>query len=373
MVSSSNPKHPIGSAAMQPGASEGSSASLQAIKPLHGFKVIELHAIGPVPFAGYILGQLGAQVIRVSPPADPQLGVGVSERFDLLNSNKSAQALDLKRSEGLAALEVLLADADLLLEGFRPGVLERLGLNPEALLARHPRLVIGRLSGWGERGVWADRAGHDINYLAVAGILHAIGPAQTPVVPLNVVGDFGGGTMHLLLGVLCALLRRSQSGQGMVVSTSILAASVGLTPMFYGLIAAGIWDLKRENNLLDGAAPFYRVYRCQDERFVAVGAIEAKFYRELLRLTGLEGQIDPSQQHDRQSWPATIEAFGEVFARKTRDEWACLAEQTDACLAPVLDFIEASQYAHNLDNGLYERSAEHAFVRPGQVLSFGCL
>ncbi len=369
-MSSLNPKHPIGSAAMQPEASQGRLAPLEAMKPLQGFKVVELHAIGPVPFAGYILGQLGAQVIRVSPPADPQLGVGVSERFDLLNSNKSAQALDLKTSDGLATLEVLLRDADLLLEGFRPGVLERLGLDPKSLLARHPRLVIGRLSGWGERGVWANRAGHDINYLAVAGILHAIGPAQTPVVPLNLIGDFGGGTMHLLLGVLCALLKRSQSGQGMVVSTSILAASVGLTPMFYGLIAAGIWHLQRENNLLDGAAPFYRVYRCQDDKYVAVGAIEAKFYRELLRLTGLEGQLDPSKQHDRRSWPATIDAFCAVFARKTRDEWASLAEQSDACVAPVLDFIEASQYAHNLDNALYEHDAAHAFVRPGQVLGF---
>ncbi|NDB13525.1 MAG: CoA transferase, partial [Betaproteobacteria bacterium] len=252
------------------------------MKPLMGFRVIELHAIGPVPFAGYILAQLGARVIRLSPPTDPQLGVGVSPRFDILNSNKEAQALDLKSPAGITGLETLLTEADVLLEGFRPGVLERLGLEPKALLARHPKLVIGRLSGWGDRGVWAPRAGHDINYLAVAGILHAIGPVHAPSVPLNVVGDFGGGTMHLLLGVLSALLRRSLSGHGGVVSTSILAASVGLTPMFYGLIAAGIWTMQRENNLLDGAAPFYRTYRCLDDKYVAVGAIEAKFYRELL-------------------------------------------------------------------------------------------
>ena len=358
---------------MQPGTDQAACSPLQAIKPLQGFKVVELHAIGPVPFAGYILAQLGAQVIRVSPPSDPQLGVGVAARFDLLNSNKSAHALDLKSRQGLDALDVLLEDADLLLEGFRPGVLERLGLEPKTVLERHPRLVIGRLSGWGQQGIWADRAGHDINYLAVAGILHAIGPSQTPVVPLNLIGDFGGGTMHLLLGVLCALLQRSQSGKGMVVSTSILAASVGLTPMFYGLIAAGIWHLQRENNLLDGAAPFYRVYRCADDKYVAVGAIEAKFYRELLKLTGLEGKLDAGKQHDRASWPASAEALAQAFAGKTRDQWASLAERVDACVAPVLDFIEASQYAHNLDNALYEQGEQQAFVRPGQVLGFSRL
>ncbi len=372
-MSSSNPKHPTGSAAMQPGTDQADCSPPETIKPLQGFKVVELHAIGPVPFAGYILAQLGAQVIRVSPPSDPQLGVGVSARFDLLNSNKAAHALDLKSRQGLDALEVLLKDADLLLEGFRPGVLERLGLEPKTVLERHPRLVIGRLSGWGQQGIWADRAGHDINYLAVAGILHAIGPSQTPVVPLNLIGDFGGGTMHLLLGVLCALLQRSQSGRGMVVSTSILAASVGLTPMFYGLIAAGIWDLQRENNLLDGAAPFYRVYRCADDKYVAVGAIEAKFYRELLKLTGLEGKLDASKQHDRASWPASIKALAEAFAGKSRDQWASLAERLDACVAPVLDFIEASQYAHNRDNALYEQGEQQSFVRPGQVLGFSRL
>ena len=358
---------------MQPGTDQPACSPVESIKPLQGFKVVELHAIGPVPFAGYILAQLGAQVIRVSPPSDPQLGVGVSARFDLLNSNKSAHALDLKSRQGLDALDVLLEDADLLLEGFRPGVLERLGLEPKTVLERHPRLVIGRLSGWGQQGIWADRAGHDINYLAVAGILHAIGPSQTPVVPLNLIGDFGGGTMHLLLGVLCALLQRSQSGKGMVVSTSILAASVGLTPMFYGLIAAGIWHLQRENNLLDGAAPFYRVYRCADDKYVAVGAIEAKFYRELLKLTGLEGRLDASKQHDRASWTASAEALAQAFAGKTRDQWASLAERVDACVAPVLDFIEASQYAHNLDNALYEQGEQQAFVRPGQVLGFSRL
>ena len=380
MTCSSSSGHPIGDAAGQNETLTGQGQRFDPMKPLSGFRVIELHAIGPVPFAGYILAQLGAQVTRINPPADPQLGVGVSQDFDLLNSPKEACAIDLKTAAGLEALDSMLAHADVLLEGFRPGVLERLGLDPQALLARHPRLVLGRLSGWGDKGVWAQRAGHDINYLAVSGILNAIGPSHTPVIPLNLVGDFGGGTMHLLLGVLCGLLRRSQCGQGLVVTTSILAASVGLTPMFYGLIAAGVWNLHRENNVLDGAAPFYRVYRCLDERYVAVGAIESKFYRELLKLTGLEHQLDPGRQHDRTSWPAKIEAFAKVFLSRTRNDWASLAESTDACVTPVLDFIEASQYAHNLDNRLFvfagagqggaADSHEAGFVHPAQVVSF---
>jgi len=382
MALSFNSEHAMGDAAEENETATDQAQAFDPMKPLSGFCVIELHAIGPVPFAGYILAQLGARVFRISPPADPQLGVGVSQDFDLLNSNKVACTLDLKSAQGIAALEAMLADADVLLEGFRPGVLERLGLDPKGLLSQHPGLVIGRLSGWGDKGVWAQRAGHDINYLAVSGILHAIGPSHTPSIPLNLIGDFGGGTMHLLLGVLSGLLRRSQCGQGLVVSTSILAASVGLTPMFYGLIAAGVWNLHRENNLLDGAAPFYRVYRCQDDRYVAVGAIESKFYRELLKLTALEHQLDPGRQHDRASWPASIEAFGRTFMTKTRNEWASLAQSTDACVAPVLDFIEASAYGHNLDNRLFEHPDSNgqpsgqakgrgaAFVHPSRVLNF---
>jgi alpha-methylacyl-CoA racemase len=325
------------------------------MQPLAGLKVVELHAIGPVPFAGYLLAQYGAKVIRVSPPADPGLGVEVAPAFDLLNSNKEALTLDLKSAEALGEIERLLANADVLLEGFRPGVLKRLGLNPEALRLRHPRLVIGRLSGWGEHGILAPRAGHDINYLAVSGILHAIGSAETPEIPLNLIGDFGGGTMHLLVGVLAALLRRSLTGEGMVVSTSILAASLGLTPMLYGLLAAGVWTLRRRDNILDGAAPYYRVYRCSDGKHVAVGAIEGRFYRALLELTGLRGQLDPAHQNNRAQWPQAIAAFTRVFATRDRDSWAREAEQCDCCLAPVLDLIEASHYPHNLDNRLFQR------------------
>ncbi len=335
--------------------------------PLAGLSVIELHAIGPVPFAGQLLRTLGADVVRVSPPDDPRLGVAVRPKHDLLNTGKTVLRLDLKRSEGLHALRERLANADILIEGFRPGVLERLGLAPTDLLARYPRLVIGRLSGWGSAGALAPRAGHDINYLAISGALNAIGPAARPVPPLNLVADFGGGAMHLAVGVLARLIQRGIHGRGGVVDTSILAGTVGLTPMFHGLIADGAWTLAREANLLDGAAPFYRVYRCADDRFVAVGALEPKFYRELLEVVGLKGEVDPATQYQPATWAATAARFDERFAEKPRDEWARLAEPRDACLSPVLDFDEATRYPHSLANGLF---AAEPFAQPGAMLNF---
>ncbi|HLT28161.1 MAG TPA: CaiB/BaiF CoA-transferase family protein [Zeimonas sp.] len=341
---------------------------IESSQPLAGLTVVELHAIGPVPFAGQLLRSLGARVLRVSPPADPGLGVRVPPQYDLLNTGKEERALDLKEAAGLEALHAELAGADVLLEGFRPGVLERLGLAPATLLERHPRLVIGRLSGWGSRGALAPRAGHDINYLARAGVLHAIGTRNEPVVPLNVVADFGGGAMHLLVGVLASLVQRSVTGRGGTVETSILAGTVGLTPMFYGLLAGGVWNLERANNLLDGAMPFYRVYRCADDRFVAVGALEPKFYRELLDVTGLAGEIDASEQYKAATWPETARKFEQRFATRTRDDWARVADERDACLAPVLDFIEAARDPHNLANGLYRAQP---FPQPDTTIRFG--
>ena len=335
--------------------------------PLAGLKVIELHAIGPVPFAGQLLRTLGAEVTRVSPPNDPGLGVDMPAEYDLLNAGKQALHLDLKDPAGLSRLRELAAGADVLIEGFRPGVLERLGLAPDALLAGNPRLVIGRLSGWGSAGPLAPRAGHDINYLALAGVLQAIGPAETPVPPLNLVADFGGGAMHLLVGVLAKLVARSIGGRGGVVETSILAGTVGLTPMFYGMLAGGLWNLSRANNLLDGSVPFYRVYRCADGRFVAAGALEPKFYRELLDVTGLGGELDPKDQYRPKSWPAAIERFTARFAQKSRDEWAALAQDRDCCLSPVLDFAEAARHPHNAANRLF---GDDGFAKPAPVIRF---
>ncbi len=335
--------------------------------PLAGLTVVEMHAIGPVPFAGHLLRSIGARVIRVSPPADPGLGVARPDEFDVLNHGKELRKLDLKSADGLAALHELLGSADVMLEGFRPGVLERLGLAPATLLERHPRLVIGRLSGWGLRGEWSDRAGHDINYLALCGVLNAIGTGETPVAPLNVVGDFGGGAMYLLVGVLAKLVQRSMHGRGGTVETSILAGSVGLTPMFYGMLASGMWNLQRANNLLDGSTPYYGVYRTKDDRFVAVGALENKFFRELLKMTGLEGEIEADRQTDKRTWPAMKAKLAARFAEHTRDEWAALAVRCDACVAPVLDFIEATANRHNVDNALYRAEP---FPQTARILEF---
>jgi alpha-methylacyl-CoA racemase len=332
---------------------------------LTGLKVVELHAIGPVPFAGMILQSLGAQVTRISPPNDPGLGLGLDPRFDVLNAGKTVCRLDLKAPGQLAQLRQQLADADVLLEGFRPGVLERLGLAPNDLLRAYPRLVIGRLSGWGDQGELAMRAGHDINYLALSGALAAIGPADHPVAPLNLVADFGGGAMHLLVGVLAQLVQRGITGRGGVVTTSILAGTIGLLPMFYGMLAGGRWRLARSANLLDGGAPFYRVYACADGRHVAVGAIEPKFYRELLELTELSGTLRVDDQYLESAWPQATAALAGAFARRNRDEWARLAAARDCCVSPVLDLVESAAHAHNRANRLF---TDREFALPDRII-----
>jgi alpha-methylacyl-CoA racemase len=335
--------------------------------PLEGLNVIELQAIGPVPFAGMILRSLGAKVTRVISPVDAGLGVPIKSEFDLLNGGKVINTIDLKSVEGLAALKKTLAQTDVLLEGFRPGVLERLGLAPVTLMAEFPRLVIGRLSGWGAQGELSERAGHDINYLAMAGVLHAIGHRAQPEVPLNVVADFGGGAMHLLIGIMSKLIERSIKGKGGLAETSILAGTVGLTPMFYGMMAAGRWNTKRENNILDGALPFYRVYPTKDGKHIAVGALENKFFRALLKLVDLETSIDPTRQNSPETWADMAKQLGEKFAQKTRDEWALEAKKVDACVSPVLDFLEAAAHPHNLANDYY---TQHPFAKPLQTIRF---
>lgn len=347
------------------GNPDGPTADL----PLTGLKVVELQAIGPVPFAGMLLAQLGASVTRVVAPVDPGRGIELDPRFDLLNLGKTEAVLDLKAASGRPALDALLASADVLIEGFRPGVLERLGLAPATLVARFPRLVIGRLSGWGDRGPMASMAGHDINYLAIAGLLDSCGPAERPIPPMNLVADFGGGAMYLVTGVLARLVRRGIDGRGGLVDTSIIAGTVGLTPFVYGLLAGGRWQLGREANLLDGRAPFYRTYACADGRFVAVGPLEAKFYRIFLDVIGLAGEIDPARQYDETTWPDQTRRFAGRFAQKTRDEWTALADGTDACLTPVLDLVEASHHPHSQANG-WHRHDDGFPVPTAAVLRF---
>lgn len=311
--------------------------------PLQGLRVIELGGIGPVPHAAMILGDQGADVVRVQRPdghwlADPAR--------DHLLRNRSVHALDLKNAADREKVRDLATHADLVLEGFRPGVVERLGLGPDELIAGNPRLIYGRMTGWGRGGPLGDAVGHDINYIAANGVLHAIGPHdEPPVAPLNLVGDFGGGSMLLLVGVLAALWERERSGRGQVVDAAMVDGSAVLTQAIWAWRGLGQWSDDRERNLLDGAAPFYRCYRCADERYVAVGAIEPVFYTDLLTGLGLIPE-DLPEQNDQAAWPKVTELFAAVFATRERDEWGSVFADLDACVTPVLTFAEAPAHPH---------------------------
>jgi alpha-methylacyl-CoA racemase len=302
--------------------------------PLNGLRVVELAGIGPVPFAGMLLADLGAEVVRV----DRTDGSRPAAAHRILDRGRRAVALDLKQPSSVETVMTLVADSDVLIEGYRPGVAERLGLGPDECLARNPRLVYGRMTGWGREDT---TAGHDINYLARSGVLDAIGRAGgPPVPPLNLLGDFAGGALPLVVGILAALYERERSGLGQVVDASIVNGVANLTGMVLALAAVGQWAPTRGTNLLDSGAPFYDVYPCADDRYVAVGAIEEPFYRALLSGLGL----DPSSVPDRtdpSSWPSLRRVFAERFAARTRDEWAAVFAGTDACVTPVLTLAEA--------------------------------
>ena len=321
--------------------------------PLVGMKVLELESLGPVPFCGMLLADLGADVLLVDRPTDPGLGFERERASDVMLRGRRSVTLDLKSAAGVAAALELAARADALIEGFRPGVLERMGLDPAVLLARNPRLVVGRMTGWGQDGPLAPRAGHDIDYIALSGALHAIGHAGgRPVPPLNLVGDFGGGGMLLGFGVLAALIEAQRSGQGQVVDAAMVEGAGLLTAMIWGMAAAGRWSGRRGENVLDSGAPWYDTYETADGRFVAVGAIEARFYAELLLRMGLAQAALPAQ-HDRAGWPILRARFAEVFRARTRDEWCRVFEGSDACLAPVLSFAEAKAHPHNVARGAH--------------------
>jgi len=316
--------------------------------PLEGVKVLEFEAIGPAPFCGMMLADMGADVLLVDRPADPGLGLGPQRRFDTLLRGRRSITLDLKSPEGGAVARELSRKADVVLEGFRPGVMERLGLGPDALLAINPKLVYGRMTGWGQDGPLAPRAGHDINYIALSGALHAIGrTGGAPVPPLNLVGDFGGGGMLLAFGVACALIEAHRSGRGQVVDAAMVEGASLLTAMFWGLRAGGQWSDTRGENVLDTGAPWYDVYETRDGKYVAIGAIEPKFYAELLARTGLANEALPAQD-DRARWPDLRRRFEQIFAGKTRDEWCAIFEGSDACFSPVLTFDEAKGHPHNI-------------------------
>jgi alpha-methylacyl-CoA racemase len=341
--------------------------------PLAGIKVLEFESIGPAPFAGMLLADMGADVLVVDRPAGTDLGLKRERWYDVMMRGKRSVTLDLKKEKSKEISLELITRADALIEGMRPGVMERLGLGPEAALARNPRLVYGRMTGWGQDGPLAPRAGHDINYIALAGVLHAFGrKGEAPVPPLNLIGDFGGGGMLLGFGVACALIEASRSGRGQVVDAAMVEGASLLAAMFSGFLKAGTWSETRGDNILDTGAPWYDVYETKDGKYVSIGAIEARFFEELIQRLKL-GAVAP--QHERARWPEMRAMFAKAFKSKTRDEWCKVFEGSDACFAPVLSWSEARRDPHNVSRksffemaGVEQPSPAPRFSRtPGEV------
>lgn len=314
--------------------------------PLSGVKIVEFDAIGPVPLAAMILADLGAEVIRITRPAAMGAGAWDDVGGAVLHRDRDFLAMDLKDPDDRERLLDVIALADGLIEGLRPGVMERLGLGPDICQARNPRLVYGRMTGWGQTGPLAKSAGHDINYIAITGALHAMGrPEEPPPVPLNLVGDYGGGTMFLVTGMLAGLLSARNTGKGQVVDACITDGVASLMSLFHAWLPSGLWRDQPSANLLDGAAPFYRCYRCADGRDVAVGCLEPQFFALMIERLGLTDR--GYDQQDRSGWPAMQADFAAVFATKSRDEWAEVFAGTDACVTPVLSMTEAPGHPHN--------------------------
>ncbi|MGO9453190.1 MAG: CaiB/BaiF CoA transferase family protein [Candidatus Binataceae bacterium] len=336
--------------------------------PLTGYRVIELAGIGPGPMCAMLLSDMGADVLRIDRLSSAGLGISMRAKFDVLNRGRRSVALDLKKPEAIEAVLRLIEKADALIEGFRPKVMERLGLGPDVCLARNPRLIYGRMTGWGQEGPMAEAAGHDINYIAMTGALHSIGrKGDRPLPPLNLVGDFGGGALYLALGVVAGLLEAQKSGKGQVVDAAMVDGASSLMTAIYGIKAAGVWTNERGDNLLDTGAHFYEVYETSDGKYVSIGSIEAKFYDELLELSGLKGQELPHQM-DRTAWPALKERLTAIFKSKTRDEWCKIMEGSDVCFAPVLSMEEAPQHPHNRHRGTFVE--QDGVVQPGPAPRF---
>jgi alpha-methylacyl-CoA racemase len=322
--------------------------------PLNGIKVIELAGIGPGPYAGQLLADMGADVVVIDRPGNAIVPKGVDGR------GKRSIVLDLKKPEAVDALLKLIATADVLIEGLRPGVTERMGVGPDACAAVNPKLIYGRMTGWGQTGPWSQMAGHDINYISMTGVLNAIGKdGEPPVPPLNMVGDFGGGSMFLVTGILAALLERVTTGKGTVVDAAIIDGTHSLMSFVHGMAGLGQWQAKREGNLLDGAAPFYRCYTTADGKFMAVGCIEPQFFAAMMERLPINAEAYGGQ-HDRSKWAAQHQMLEAVFASKSRDDWAEIFALTDACVTPVLDYIEAAAHPAN--------AARNAVVNDGHWL-----
>ena len=327
--------------------------------PLSGLKILEFEAIGPGPFCGMMLADMDADVLLLDRAGDSGLGLGSNRATDVMMRGRRSVTLDLKTGAGVQAALQLADRADAIIEGFRPGVMERLGLGPDVLLARNPKLVYGRMTGWGQEGPLAPRAGHDINYIALTGVLHAIGrKGEAPVPPLNLVGDFGGGGMLLAFGIACGIIEAQRSGKGQVVDAAMVDGASTLAAMFAGMMARNQWSETRGDNVLDSGAPWYDTYETKDGKYVAIGSIEPKFYAELLERMGLAQEALP-KQFDRAHWPALRKRFADTFKSKTRDEWDRVFDGSDACFAPVLTFSEARSHPH--------MAARSTFIDVGKV------
>ena len=323
--------------------------------PLAGMRIVEMAGIGPTPFCGMLLADLGAEVIRIDRLTAADLGFDIDSRFDFTNRSKRAIAVDLKSPGGVALVKEVIASADALIEGFRPGVMERLGLGPDVCHAFNPRLVFGRMTGWGQEGPLRDRAGHDINYISLTGTLSAIGPRDgAPVVPLNLVGDFGGGALYLALGLLAALHEAKASGKGQVVDAAMVDGAASLMTLHFGYLQAGFWRNARGENAVDGGSPYYTTYQTRDGKYMAVGAVEKRFYDMLLQRLGLGG-ADLPDQNDGTRWDELRARLAQVFASKTREEWTRVFEGSDACVSPVLDMEESISDPHIAARGTFVR------------------
>ena len=335
--------------------------------PLTGLRVVELQGIGPGPFCGMMLADMGAEIIRVDRSA--ALGSG-ARSADVLARGRKSIAVDLKNPQGVETVLKLVETADVLLEGFRPGVTERLGLGPDVCLERNPKLVYGRMTGWGQTGTMAHAAGHDINYISLSGVLHAIGePGSRPTPPLNLVGDFGGGGMLLAFGIVAALYERGISGKGQVIDAAMTDGSALLMNSIFGLMEQGVWNQNRGSNLLDGGAHFYGTYETKDGRFVSIGSIEPQFYALLLEKTGLDQDPDLAKQMSRDDWPKLREKLAAVLATKTRDDWDEIMLGTDICYAPILNFDEAVAHPHNQARNTFVASADILQAAPAPRFS----
>jgi alpha-methylacyl-CoA racemase len=339
--------------------------------PLHGIRVVELVGIGPGPFAAMMLADLGAEVIRVDRAGSVRPGREASP-YDVMGRSRQSIGVDLKSPEGVEVVLRLVESADVLTEGFRPGVTERLGVGPDVCLARNPKLVYGRMTGWGQEGPYARSAGHDINYISLSGSLSLIGRAgERPVPPVNFLGDFGGGGMLLALGVVAAVVEAQRSGQGQVVDAAMVDGAALVAAMAWGVVGSGSWG-PRGTNLLDTGAWYYDVYECADGKYVSLGSLEPQFYAQMLELTGLEADIDGRgplpDPTDKATWPAMKDRMAALMGTKTRDEWCAIMEGTDVCFAPVLEVAEASKHPHNQHRGTFVDVA--GVVQPGPAPRF---